>query len=209
MKLGEILVHEGLLTPSQLETALTAQRIFGGRLGTNLVEHGFVSEVDLARVLARQLGVRMVDPNALASVDRRVLALVPADVARKYAAVPFAHDEATDRVSVALADPNNLQKIDEIQFALGRRIELHIAPEVMLAFALEKYYGIERPRRYVRLAGMSDVEMQLSQEERGRSKAAAAGIPPRVASRDALLKAVMDPSILNNGCVADVPPPAG
>ena len=89
LRLGELLVGEGLITRAQLDSALTAQQIFGGRLGTNLVEHGFVNEVDLARLLAKQLDVPMVDPNALAEVDDRVLALIPGDLAREYAVVPF------------------------------------------------------------------------------------------------------------------------
>ena len=76
LRIGELLIQAGLITASQLQSALTAQRIFGGRLGTNLVEHGFVSEVDLARVLARQLGITMVDPGALADIDPRLIALV-------------------------------------------------------------------------------------------------------------------------------------
>ena len=43
-KIGELLVSEGLLTRKQLEEALKCQVIFGGRLGTNLVEMGIIEE---------------------------------------------------------------------------------------------------------------------------------------------------------------------
>ena len=52
MRIGELLVHEGLIDKAQLEEALTAQQIYGGRLGTVLVEHGFLKEDALANVLA-------------------------------------------------------------------------------------------------------------------------------------------------------------
>jgi hypothetical protein len=193
VRIGELLVQQGLLTPGQLQQALAAQQIFGGRLGTNLVEQGFVSEVDLARLLSKQLGIRMVQPHELSDIDPDVIALIGPEIARRHAVVPFRFDEMRGKVALAMADPTNLQKVDELQFALGKTVDFFICPEVMLAFAMEKYYGIERPRRYVRLAGMSDVEMQLAQDERGRvPRAGAGGGPARIASRDALLKAVMD-----------------
>ena len=195
LRLGELLIQEGLLTPSQLEQALTAQHVFGGRLGTNLVEQGFVSEEDLARVLSRQLGIRMVRPHEVSAIDGRVLALIPADVARKYQVVPFGHDVAKDRVSVAVADPGNLQKIDELQFALSRKVDFAICPEVMLAWALEKYYGIERARRYIRVAGLADAELKLDARDRpgaqGGAKVAHPA-PGRGRSRDEILRRVVD-----------------
>jgi len=193
VRIGELLIQQGLLTAGQLQQALAAQQIFGGRLGTNLVEQGYVSEVDLARLLSKQLGIRMVQPHELADIDADVIALISPEIARRHAVVPFRFDEMRGKVALAMADPTNLQKVDELQFALGKTVDFFICPEVMLAFALEKYYGIERPRRYVRLAGMSDVEMQLSQDERARApQAGARGAPARVASRDALLKTIMD-----------------
>ena len=179
IRIGELLIKEGLITQSQLDQSLTAQKIFGGRLGTNLVEHGYVSEVDLARLLARQLGIKMVEPGALAAIEPRILALVPADVARRYSVVPFAHDTLTDRVSLAMADPLNLQKIDEISFALGKRIDFFVCPEIMLAFGLEKHYGVERKRRYVRVLGISDSEIHLAAEDRPANRSAA-GAPASV-----------------------------
>ncbi len=177
LKIGELLIREGLITPSQLDQALTAQQVFGGRLGTNLVEQGFVSEEDLAKVLSQQLGIRMVLPGEIATLDPGLLAMIPDHVARKYQVVPFAWDEARDRLFLAIADPGNLQKVDEIQFALSVKVEFAICPEVMLAWALEQHYGIERQRRYIRVAGLSEAELKLDPRDRpapqGRAPAAA------------------------------------
>lgn len=161
LRIGELLLHEGLITPTQLDTALKAQKIFGGRLGTNLVEHGFVDEEALARLLAAQLGIPTCSPEQLASIPRGVISLVPSDLARRHGVVPFHHDEERDRVAIAMADPNNLQRVDEIQFALGRSVSFHVAPEVLLGWALERYYGVERQRRFIRMAGVPAAEMQV------------------------------------------------
>jgi hypothetical protein len=192
LRIGELLIQEGLITPAQLQAALTAQQIFGGRLGTNLVEHGFVNEVDLARLLAKQLGIRMVEPHELAELDPKVAKLIPPEVATKYSIVPFRHDAVKDRLAIAIADPTNLQKVDEIQFVLGKRIDLFICPEIMLAFALEKYYGVERTRRYVRLAGVADAEMQITQGLRVAPAASRSSAVGRKMSTDVMLQRVVD-----------------
>lgn len=179
LRIGELLIQEGLITEAQLEAALTAQQVYGGRLGTNLVEQGYVNEVDLACLLGRQLGMRMVEPHQLAGIDRDVLGLVPPGLAVRYSVIPFAHDPETDRVSLAMADPTNLQKVDEIQFALGRRIDFFICPEVMLAFALEKYYGVERKRRYIRLGGVSEAELHIAPVDDGGAPRATPQATPR------------------------------
>jgi len=194
LRIGELLVQEGLITTSQLEAALKAQQIFGGRLGTNLVEAGFVSEEDLARLLSRQLGIPMVEPHELGDVPRWIRELVPPGVARRYQVVPFRYDEKRDRVSLAVADPGNLQKVDEIQFALGRTVDFHVCPEVMLAFALEKHYGVERQRRYIRIAGVPEAELNAFARDEQRPAARAAERPARGrrTHREELLAAIID-----------------
>jgi hypothetical protein len=72
-------------------------------------------------------------------------------VALRFMVVPFAYREDRDRVSLAIADPRNLHVVDEIQFVLGRGVELYMCPEIGLARALEKYYGVAREKRFIRL----------------------------------------------------------
>lgn len=151
LRIGELLVAEGLLSRPELDEALTAQQIYGGRLGTVLVEHGFVHEDDVARLLARQLGVNVAQRSDLLSVPKDILGLVPSALATRFGIVPYRFNEARNRVTVAMADPTNLQRSDEIQFALGRSTEFTACPEIVLARALEKYYGVARELRYIRI----------------------------------------------------------
>ncbi len=182
-RIGELLVTEGLLTRPELEQALTAQQIYGGRLGTVIVEHGFVHEDDLARLLARQLGVPVVSREDLADVPPDVRALIPQAMAIKYGIVPFRYHEARNRVSVAMADPTNLQLGDEIQFALGRGTEFFACPEIVLGRALEKYYGVPRKLRYIRVA-LGDSPRPRAVETGSEPKAKA---EPDATKRDGIL----------------------
>src|SRR5439155_23273622 len=76
VKIGELLVHGGHLTPEGLEEALDWQVLYGGRLGTNLLEHKLVEEEQLARALGKQLGAEVawgelqVDPAVVSAVPR-------------------------------------------------------------------------------------------------------------------------------------------
>ena len=115
MRLGERLVAGQLITAPQLETALRAQAIYGGRLGTNLVELAYLDLDTLSRVLADALGV----PAALASnfeeVDALTIALVPARIAEKHQAIPIGLSRLAGRqLAVAFTDPHQAGAVDEM-----------------------------------------------------------------------------------------------
>lgn len=149
-KLGEILIAGRHLSPGDLKKALDAQLVFGGRLGTNLLDLGLLDEETLTRVLEEQKRVAVATPRMLEEADPKALRLVPAKLAARHHAIPFA---VTDHeLKVALLDPTDLIAIDEIAFASGCKVVPFIAPEVRILGYLEKYYDVIRPVRYVRLS---------------------------------------------------------
>lgn len=150
-KLGEMLLKVGALTRAQLEQVLHAQSIYGGRLGTNLVEMGFVSEEELAHVLSEQTGTPCVEPAELSAVSNSVLALVPNELVRRYRVLPIAIDGK--RLSLAMADPHDFKAVEEIGFVTGLVVKPRICTERRLNVALERFYNIRRPARFVAGAG--------------------------------------------------------
>ncbi|QXE90167.1 GspE/PulE/PilB domain-containing protein [Geomonas subterranea] len=150
-RLGEMLMKIGALDAFQLEQVLNAQAIYGGRLGTNLVEMGLVEEDQLARVLSEQLGVPCVDHDLLAEVPQSLLELLPLELAERYRALPVSLDGK--RLMVAMADPSDFKAIDEIGFITGLVIIPRVCSELRLSIALERYYGIKRPVRYIPVQG--------------------------------------------------------
>lgn len=147
MRLGEMLLRENLITKAQLEDALQAQVIFGGKLGTILIEMGFLSEQATADALRQLLGFPCARPDDLEEIPRSVIDLVSHELAEKYKAVPMA--VSGRKLTLAMADPKDLQAIDEIAFRTGHIVLPVLALEVRLYFALERYYGIKRPMRYI------------------------------------------------------------
>ena len=86
-KLGEILVRENLITSQQLREALDYQRANGGRLGSNLVKLGIISDDVITAVLSRQYGVPSINLE-LFQIDETTIKLISQDVAIKYAVLP-------------------------------------------------------------------------------------------------------------------------
>lgn len=149
LRIGELLLKAGILSRQQLEEALNAQLIYGGKLGTNLVEHGFVTEEFLTSFLSKQCNIPAVDTEKLENIPSEVIESVPRDLAERYKVVPFRRDKR--RLDVALVDPTNLKAIDEVAFKTGLLTRPHVAPEVTILRCLERYYHIPTRRRYIHI----------------------------------------------------------
>ena len=148
MKIGELLIANGLITAKQLEHALATQKSFGGKLGTNLVELGFVSDKDLAQFLSKQLKLPAAKPADFERIPQNVLDLIPVELASTYKVIPLKLDK---RLVVAISDPASLPALDEIQFKTGKAVEPVIAPEIWIVAALERFYHVAREARYVKI----------------------------------------------------------
>ena len=137
-KLGEILVRENLVTPQQLREALDYQRTSGGRLGSNLVKLGILSDDVITAVLSRQYGVPSINID-LFQIDTEVVKLISQEVALKYTVLPISKVGAT--LTLAMADPTNVFATDDIKFMTGLNVEPVIASEASIQMAIGKYYS--------------------------------------------------------------------
>jgi len=136
-RLGDLLLREGLITREQLEKALAEQKQNGTRVGYNLVKLGFVPELEITKVLARQFKMPAVDLSKF-EVDPKIVKLVPADVAVKHLVLPLKRDGRT--LTVAMADPTNMGVVDDLKFITRYDIFPVIAGEFTLKNAIEKHY---------------------------------------------------------------------
>ncbi|CAN5470331.1 type IV-A pilus assembly ATPase PilB [soil metagenome] len=137
-KLGEILVRENLITSQQLRETLEYQRANGGRLGSNLVRLGHVSDDVVTAVLSRQYGVPSINLD-LFQIEAEVIKLISEDVALKYSVLPISKVGAT--LTMAMADPTNVFAMDDIKFMTGLNVEPVIASETSIQLAIAKYYS--------------------------------------------------------------------
>jgi type IV pilus assembly protein PilB len=137
-KLGEILVRENLITSEQLREALDYQRQSGGRLGSNIVKLGFISDDVITAVLSRQYGVPSVNLE-LFQIEKEVINLIPQEVAQKYSVLPISKVGAT--LTLAMADPTNVFAMDDIKFMTGLSVEPVVASEASVDISISKYYS--------------------------------------------------------------------
>lgn len=145
-KLGQLLVARGWITVQQLNRALQTQQVVGGRLGTCLIEMDTISEDNLLKGLAEQHGVPAVSLDDLRGIPDEVVALLPDKLARRCRAVPFR--VVGTRLDVAMLEPRNLALQDELAFASGKRLMVHVAHEVRIVEALERFYREEASSRF-------------------------------------------------------------
>lgn len=131
-RLGEMLVEGGLITPAQLQSAITHQKIARGRLGSNLVALGYISEEILMDFLSHQTGVPQMDVRNIV-VPPQILKLVPHRLADQFTVLPITTKEPKSLV-LAMSDPSDLNAIDSVRFASG----LHVEPVVASHSALRK-----------------------------------------------------------------------
>ncbi len=163
IKLGELLLNEKLITPAQLDEALKNQTIFGIKLGSALIELGFISDEQLCTLLSQKLGVSAVPQRALSWISPEVLALVPTELAAKYRVLPLRLEGK--KLALAMADPTDFKAIDEVAFVTSCVVIPYIAPEVRIAAALSKHYNIRRDDRFLR------IEVELDNQRRAVSPA--------------------------------------
>ena len=110
-RLGEYLVKAGRITEQQLSSALERQVTMGGRLGTNLIELGFLSENDLTQFLGKKLKIPSAQASDLDQIDLSLTQLIPRDLAQKYSVIPIKRDRTS--LTVAILDPTDLEVLDD------------------------------------------------------------------------------------------------
>ncbi|PYQ97801.1 MAG: type IV-A pilus assembly ATPase PilB [Acidobacteria bacterium] len=137
VRIGELLLKEKLITPEQLQQALTQQKANGGKLGYNLVKMGFVKDEQITTLLSKQYGVPSINL-AQFKIDPTIVKLVPTETARKYQVIPLSRSGST--LTIAMTDPTNVFAMDDIKFMTGYTVEPVVASEVAITDAVEKYY---------------------------------------------------------------------
>ena len=161
-RIGDLLISEGLIAREQLDQALTEQRGSGMRLGYVLVKMGFVRELEITKMLARQYQVPAVDLGKF-KVDERIVKLVPADVALKHTVLPLKRDGRS--LTVAMVEPGNVQVLDDLKFITRCDIVPVIAGEYTLRTAIEKYYEKTDSQLESLLEGMDEAELEIVEEQ--------------------------------------------
>ena len=147
VRIGDLLIQQGLLTEQQLERVLAEQKRSGRKLGRIIVDSGYVSEDSIAKALARQLQAPFVDLKSF-NPKPELIKLLPESQARRYRALVLG--EQGDALLVGFADPTDLQAFDDIVRIVKRNVELAVVMESQLLGMLDTVY-----RRTEEISGLA------------------------------------------------------
>lgn len=143
-RLGEELVHQGLITEDQVNIALKEQKKINKPLGEALIHLGFVTESDLRDALSEMLGRESIDLSNIVP-DNDALMLIPKDISIRFNIIPVSFDNNENILSVAMTDIYNLIILDRLRAIVGNKIEIIplLSGESEIANAVDQFYGYE------------------------------------------------------------------
>src|SRR3954471_7037074 len=179
MKLGTLLLRNAAIGLSQLEAALRNQVLYGGRLGTNLVELGYIDLELLSAYLAELSGQPIATPTLLDGADPALLEQLGADDAHRLRAIPLGYlGEGTGTVGVALVEPADPDVVEQIAARLDAQVTPYVVPELRALYYLEKLFGLPREARFVRPGRSGAANGDLPGERRRTQPAMGMVMPP-------------------------------
>ncbi len=161
IRLGEALVAEGILSPEQLDRALAEQKSSGRKLGEMLLSDQAISHTAMVRVLGRQLGVQgcvlrhgMVDP--------ALMDLISEEEIERLRALPMF--KVHDTLTVAMAEPQSLPKIDRLRQLTGCKIRPVLAAEANILEFVKKFTAGDVDVNAF-LASLADSDVEVVERE--------------------------------------------
>ncbi len=137
IRIGDLLVKNGLLTDEQLTQALALQKKTGGKLGRVLVQQGFVEQQKFLHFLAEQLEIPFIDLRRY-RFDTDLANRLPEAYARRFRAILL--EEQPGGYLVGMADPIDLFAYDELSKALGKEVLQAVVDETLLLNTLDSIY---------------------------------------------------------------------
>ncbi|MFC1646216.1 GspE/PulE family protein [Candidatus Omnitrophota bacterium] len=142
LRLGEILINEGIITQEQLEKAIASQQKEGGRIGENLIKLGLITEQDIVIALGKQLkipyvtaGSELLKPASDGGIDL----LIPKEFALKNIIVPLSKN--MNSLTCAIFDPLDVILIDNVRKMTNCEVNLVVATKSDIEKTIETFYG--------------------------------------------------------------------
>src|SRR5258707_11033896 len=139
-QVAELFVEQRILQPSQAEDVLNEANLNGKSIVQAMVDGGFVDETGFYHTIADALGAEYVDLGDN-EIPPTILKLIPSGLARLHRALPIGLSGNTLRV--ALADPLDPRAAEDLRFALGKDVDVVVAPTEQIDNRIKGYYGVD------------------------------------------------------------------
>ncbi|HZT66336.1 MAG TPA: ATPase, T2SS/T4P/T4SS family [Acidimicrobiales bacterium] len=139
-ELARLLIDTGKISRAQMDAALAEQQTTGQSLARVLTERNMVSEADIVRVVASEVGMEFIDLNDY-PVDRSITNLVPEAVARRHYVLPIGWEDG--RPLVAVANPSDVFAMDDLRSVLGRDMATVMATKSQILEFINRLYQLD------------------------------------------------------------------
>jgi type IV pilus assembly protein PilB len=139
-QVAELFVEQNVLQPSQAEDVLNEANLNGKTIAQAMVDSGFVDESGFYRTIAEALGTEYLDLRET-EIPNAILKLIPSGLARLHRALPVGLSGNTLRI--ALADPLDPHAAEDLRFALGKDVDVVVAPTEQIENKIKDYYGAD------------------------------------------------------------------
>jgi len=157
--LVELLVDLGFVNAEQAAKTRAEAQASGVGVVDLLLANKLIRPEDVTQAKAARFGAEVVQLGGL-KISDEVIAIISRNVARKYRVVPVFKTEG--KVTVAIADPSDLNTIDTLSHLLNAEIELRVASEQDIESALNRYYGGVEKKSIEQDARFKDVIQELT-----------------------------------------------
>lgn len=141
VRIGDLLLNEGIISMEQLDEALEKQKTQKKRLGEILVDDGYVTDETMANALCHQLGYQRANLE-MGRIPEDLLSMFEVDILKKYSAIPYEYDDRNVNVILmAMSDPMDMLAIDDLSMICNRMIQPVVATPREIMMAIDKYFG--------------------------------------------------------------------
>ena len=139
-QVAEIFIEQNVLQPSQADDVLNEANLNGKTIAQAMVDSGFVDERGFYQTIANALATEYVDLTDK-EISPEVLKLIPGGLARLHCALPIGLSGNTLRI--ALVDPLDPRSAEDLRFALGKDVEVVVAPSEQIEERIKQHYGTD------------------------------------------------------------------
>ena len=135
--LAKVLVETGQVTPEEMQAALREASATGRKLGEILSELGLVTEEDLIRAMAEEVGLEFVDLNDF-PIDIKAIGTIPEAMAKRHQLLAIGY--RNEIPVIAMANPSNVFAMDDLRTVLGREIVTVVSSPRQIADYVARMY---------------------------------------------------------------------
>jgi len=191
-QVAELFIEQHVLQPSQAEDVLNEANLNGKTIIQAMVDSGFVDETGFYHTIADALGAEYVDLGDK-EIPPTILKLIPSGLARLHRALPIGL--SGNSLRVALADPLDPRAAEDLRFALGKDVDVVVAPTEQIDNRIKEYYGADTTsmEEVLKQLGEAGDMLQIRGDETAAAVEAEANATPIIRFVDLILyQAIQD-----------------